>query len=115
MYDRIRIRPAGPGGCARARKQRQLSRAPRVLRGPQLLRTRAKWARIPTASRRSFCKPSDAVSYVPDGVQGEFPYPPGTSNCHFEIELVVAIGKGGKDIAVEDAAAHVFGYAVGWT
>ncbi len=40
-----------------------------------------------------FCKPSDAVSYVADGSEGAFPYPPGTSNCHYEVELVVAIGK----------------------
>jgi len=42
-----------------------------------------------------------------------FPYPPRTSDLHFEIELVVALGKGGTDIAVADALSHVFGYAVG--
>lgn len=60
-----------------------------------------------------FCKPADAVSYVADGTEGAFPYPQGTSNCHYEVELVVAIGKGGKDIAEADAASHVFGYALG--
>ena len=56
-----------------------------------------------------FAKPADAV--VPGG--GPVPYPPRTSNFHHEIELVVAIGKGGADIQVEQAAAHVFGLAVG--
>jgi len=41
------------------------------------------------------------------------PYPPMTSNFHHEIELVVAIGKGGKNIPVEQALEHVYGYAVG--
>ena len=40
-------------------------------------------------------------------------YPPGTEDLHHEIELVVAIGKGGKDIPAEQAAEHIFGYAVG--
>jgi fumarylpyruvate hydrolase len=40
-------------------------------------------------------------------------YPPQTANCHHEIELVVAIGKGGRDIAVDTASAHVWGYAAG--
>ena len=43
----------------------------------------------------------------------EFPYPPQSSDVHHEIELVVALHKGGKDIAVEKALDHVFGYAVG--
>lgn len=62
-----------------------------------------------------FCKPNDAESVVPvpAGTSVALPYPPRTENYHYEIELVVAIGKGGRDIAVEDAAAHIFGYAVG--
>jgi len=46
-------------------------------------------------------------------VTATVPYPAQTSNYHHEIELVVAIGKGGKDIALEDAASHIFGYGVG--
>jgi len=42
-----------------------------------------------------------------------FPYPPKTSDVHFEIEMVVALGKGGKDIPVEQALDHIFGYGVG--
>ncbi|SFU54656.1 fumarylacetoacetate hydrolase family protein [Pseudoduganella namucuonensis] len=62
-----------------------------------------------------FCKPNDAQSIVPvaAGATVELPYPSRTENYHHEIELVVAIGKGGADIAVEDAAQHIFGYAVG--
>ncbi|MBD8531003.1 MULTISPECIES: fumarylacetoacetate hydrolase family protein [unclassified Massilia] len=62
-----------------------------------------------------FCKPNDAASIVPvpAGATVELPYPPRTGNYHYEIELVVAIGKGGRDIAPEDAAQHIFGYAVG--
>ena len=48
---------------------------------------------------------------VPGG--GRFPYPAATSNVHHEIELVVALGSGGADIAVGDALSHVYGYAVG--
>jgi fumarylpyruvate hydrolase len=44
---------------------------------------------------------------------GTFPYPPSTSNVHFEIELVVALKSGGVNIKTADAMQHVFGYAVG--
>lgn len=44
---------------------------------------------------------------------GDFPYPPKSSSVHHEVELVAAIGRGGSDIAVADALAHVWGYAVG--
>jgi len=44
---------------------------------------------------------------------GTFPYPPKTADVHHEIELVVALGTGGADIAVADALDHAYGYAVG--
>ncbi|HVN42704.1 MAG TPA: fumarylacetoacetate hydrolase family protein [Steroidobacteraceae bacterium] len=56
-----------------------------------------------------FSKPADAV--VASDVT--VPYPPRTANLHHEIELVVAIGRGGSGIAVAEALGHVFGYAVG--
>lgn len=56
-----------------------------------------------------FSKPADAV--VANGAA--VPYPPRTANLHHEIELVVAIGEGGRDIPAGNALAHVFGYAVG--
>lgn len=56
-----------------------------------------------------FAKPADAI--VPEG--GDVAYPPATSSLHFELELVVAIGRGGVDIAVEQALDHVFGYGLG--
>jgi fumarylpyruvate hydrolase len=60
-----------------------------------------------------FCKPADAVMPVAEGATGVLPYPSATSNLHHEIELVVAIGKRGRDIAAADAASFVWGYAVG--
>ncbi len=56
-----------------------------------------------------FQKNPDSV--VLDG--GDFPYPPRSHNVHHEIELVVALSKGGKDIPIERALDHVYGYAVG--
>lgn len=43
----------------------------------------------------------------------DFPYPTMTSNLHHEIELVVAMGSGGRDISAADALTHVYGYALG--
>ncbi|KQP17322.1 fumarylacetoacetate hydrolase family protein [Pseudorhodoferax sp. Leaf267] len=60
-----------------------------------------------------FMKPADAVVVVPAGQTGSMPYPSLTKNLHHEIELVVAIGTGGKNIAAADAHKHIFGYAVG--
>ena len=56
-----------------------------------------------------FGKPADAI--VVGG--GAIPYPPQTGDFHHEIELVVAIGKDGADIAASDALDHVYGYAAG--
>jgi fumarylpyruvate hydrolase len=56
-----------------------------------------------------FSKPADAV--IP--ASGSVPYPSLTQELHYEVELVVAIGVGGKDIAPEDALEHVWGYTVG--
>jgi fumarylpyruvate hydrolase len=55
-----------------------------------------------------FMKPADAV--VPPGT---LPFPTGTQELHHEIELVVALAEGGRDVSVEHALDHVFGYAVG--
>lgn len=56
-----------------------------------------------------FCKPADAI--VPSGA--EIPYPMHTRDLHHEIELVVAVGKTGRNIPADQALSHVFGYAVG--
>jgi fumarylpyruvate hydrolase len=56
-----------------------------------------------------FQKPRDAV--VPDGA--EVPYPPFTSDFQFEVELVVALGLGGRNISSDEALDHIWGYAVG--
>ena len=56
-----------------------------------------------------FMKPADAVV----GNGAPVPYPPATSDFHHEIELVVAIGRSGREISTERALEHVFGYAAG--
>lgn len=56
-----------------------------------------------------FSKPADAVVANNQDVQ----YPMRTNNFHHEIELVIAIGKAGTNISIEDAEDHIFGYAVG--
>lgn len=56
-----------------------------------------------------FCKPADAV--VGDGA--DVPYPQATSDLHHEVEMVVALGSGGRDLAPQAAAALIWGYGVG--
>ena len=56
-----------------------------------------------------FMKPADAI--VPSG--STLPFPQVTKDLHHEIEMVVAIGKGGSNIPVDKALEHVFGYGVG--
>ena len=60
-----------------------------------------------------FMKPADAVLAVAPGTVGRMHYPPLSRSLHHELELVVAIGKGGRDIAAAAALSHVWGYAVG--
>lgn len=55
-----------------------------------------------------FCKPADAV--LSDGA---VPYPPATGSLHHEVEMVVALAGGGRDLAEEDADELVFGHGVG--
>ena len=60
-----------------------------------------------------FLKPANTLVVVDSGQTGSMPYPSLTKNFHHEIELVVAIGKGGKNISAADALKHVYGYAIG--
>jgi fumarylpyruvate hydrolase len=60
-----------------------------------------------------FMKPADAAVVVAAGETGTIAYPALTKNLHHEIELVAAIGTGGKNILAADAHKHIFGYAVG--
>jgi fumarylpyruvate hydrolase len=60
-----------------------------------------------------FLKPADAIVVAEAGQTATVPYPTLTSNLHHEIELVVAIGRGGRSIKAADAADHIYGYAVG--
>lgn len=56
-----------------------------------------------------FAKPADALLTG----DADMPYPTATEQLHHEVELVVAIGQGGSDIAAGDALSHVWGYACG--
>jgi len=60
-----------------------------------------------------FTKPADAIVAVEAGSVGHVRYPLATKNYHHEIELVVAIGEGGANIAEAEALRHVWGYAAG--
>ena len=60
-----------------------------------------------------FLKPADAIVPVAQGETGILPYPSLTNDFHHEIELVAAIGTGGRNIKAADAHKHIFGYAVG--
>jgi fumarylpyruvate hydrolase len=60
-----------------------------------------------------FMKPADAVLPVAEGTTGQMRYPSATKDLHHEVELVVAIGGGGRNIPAAQALDHVYGYAVG--
>jgi fumarylpyruvate hydrolase len=60
-----------------------------------------------------FQKPSDAIQVVMPGETADHPYPSLTKNYHYEVELVAALNKGGRNIPVEKALDCVYGYAVG--
>ncbi len=60
-----------------------------------------------------FQKPTDAIQFVAAGSTADHPYPSLTKNYHYEIELVAALKSGGKNIPIEKALDHVYGYAIG--
>jgi len=60
-----------------------------------------------------FLKPADSLQPIAEGKAVEHPYPPKSSDYHFELEMVVALGKGGRDIPVERALDCVYGYGIG--
>ncbi|SPE32005.1 Fumarylacetoacetate (FAA) hydrolase family protein 3 [Burkholderiales bacterium] len=60
-----------------------------------------------------FAKPADAVLVIAEGAVGKLPYPPETSDLQYEVELVVALGRHGRANSAQEAAAFVWGYAVG--
>ena len=60
-----------------------------------------------------FQKPSDSVQSVSADTVAEHPYPPLTEDYHHELELVVCLKGGGRDVTMSDALALVYGYAVG--
>ena len=60
-----------------------------------------------------FQKPSDAIQFVAPGTTADHPYPTLTKNYHYEIELVAALDKGGRNVSTEQALDLVFGYTIG--
>ena len=60
-----------------------------------------------------FQKPTDAIQRVPRGVTVDHPYPPLTKNYHYEVELVAALGQGGRNIPVDQALKLVYAYGIG--
>jgi fumarylpyruvate hydrolase len=60
-----------------------------------------------------FQKPTDAIQNVAPGTVADHPYPTLTKNYHYEVELVAALNRGGRNIPVEKALEHVYAYAVG--
>src|SRR5256885_14116153 len=55
-----------------------------------------------------FLKPADAIVPVPEGTTGRMRYPSLTKDLHHEVELVVAIGTGGRNVKAADAMRHVW-------
>jgi fumarylpyruvate hydrolase len=60
-----------------------------------------------------FQKPTDAIQNVAPGTVADHPYPPLTKNYHYEVELVAALNKGGRNIPIASALDHVYAYALG--
>jgi 2-keto-4-pentenoate hydratase/2-oxohepta-3-ene-1,7-dioic acid hydratase in catechol pathway len=60
-----------------------------------------------------FQKPTDAIQLAPPGETIDHPYPTLTKNYHYEVELVAALGKGGRDVPIERALDMVMAYTVG--
>ena len=60
-----------------------------------------------------FQKPTDAIQNVAPGTVADHPYPSLTKNYHYEVELVAALNKGGRNIPIASALDHVYAYALG--
>lgn len=60
-----------------------------------------------------FMKPADAVVAAAGDVEIDVPFPSATTNLHHEVEMVVALCSGGRDIAIEQALDCVYGYGIG--
>ena len=60
-----------------------------------------------------FMKPLDAIVTAETGADADVAYPPATANLHYEVEMIVALSSGGRDIATTNALDCVYGYGVG--
>ncbi|MDY4162570.1 MAG: fumarylacetoacetate hydrolase family protein [Sutterella sp.] len=68
---------------------------------------------VPSGTPFYFLKPADAVVPVADNETAVIPVPPGTNEMKHEIELVAALGRGGRNLTLEQAAEAVWGWCVG--
>jgi len=60
-----------------------------------------------------FCKPAQVILPIGSDGKGVMPYPSQTNNLQHEVELVVALAQGGRDLSTAQAAQAIYGYAVG--
>ncbi len=75
---------------------------------------RARWGRTRTASRRSSSRSrATRSSSSPSARPPTIPTRPLTKNYHYEIELVAALDKGGRNVSIEQALELVYGYTIG--
>ena len=76
--------------------------------------TQLKWAEIQIEILHFFfAKPSDAIVNADTILNTSIPYPPNTNNFHYEIEMVVTIGKQAINIEPDAALSVMWGYGVG--
>ncbi|MEC8485345.1 MAG: fumarylacetoacetate hydrolase family protein, partial [Pseudomonadota bacterium] len=60
-----------------------------------------------------FCKDKTCVQWVAPGEDNFIPYPQATKQLEYEVELVVALTKGGKNLTLAEADEAIWGYSVG--
>ena len=105
----LRHRARAAGVDCGGRHRQVVSGAPHLVRGTQLRRAHPEMGHDERDPPFFFAKPADAI--VPDG--GTVPYPPLTKDMHHEVELVVALKSGGRNIKLEKASDCIYGYGVG--
>ena len=106
----LRHSPAAAGGARDRRIERPVSRsAGSGASAATTWSTSRRWDRT-SASRRS-SSPSPPMRSCPTAAPS--PYPPLTKDMHHEVELVVALKSGGRNIPTEKALDCVWGYGVG--
>jgi fumarylpyruvate hydrolase len=62
-----------------------------------------------------FCKPDNSIVVVPPGKTASISYPSQSTDFQHEIELVIAIGRAGSDIPIQQAEGHILATRWAWT